>query len=179
MNIIGWIREGDKAACGGTVVEGDLTCTSHGRAYSFHGARMACRKNCVIAEGFIRSTLTNGRSQVIHGMMTSGGCPLTSTLNDIDGVGNESGDEIPIRHVQNEDGEWVGKMNEGYDQHFHLTDEVTGQSLGNRFYRMTCNGRVIEGYSDSNGHTSKIETDDPAEVTIEIFPEGYTGKSMS
>lgn len=175
MKIIGWIRYGDKAACGGTVVEGDQTCTSYGRAYAFQGARMACRKHCVIVEGFPRSTLTNGRAQVIHGMVTSNGCPLQSTLNDIDGVGNESGEETPIRFVQNDEGEWVGKMNEGYDQHFVLTDEETGQPLANRHYRMTCNGKVIEGKTDSNGKTEKVSSDDPAEVTIEIMPEGYTG----
>ncbi len=97
MKIIGWIRYGDMAACGGTVVEGDQTCISYGRAYTFQGARMACRKNCVIADGFMRSTLTNGRSQVIHGMVTSGGCPVYSTLNDIDGVGNESGGSIAAK----------------------------------------------------------------------------------
>lgn len=68
MKILGWIRYGDKAACGGTVIEGDQTCRSHGRAYAFQGARVACRKDCIIADGFPRSTLTNGRAQVIHGM---------------------------------------------------------------------------------------------------------------
>lgn len=94
MKIIGWIREGDRAACGATVIEGDPTCRSHGRAYAFVGARMACPKNCVIAQGFVRSTLTNGRAQVIHGMKTSGGCPCLSSLNDIDGVGNSDGETI-------------------------------------------------------------------------------------
>ena len=175
MKIIGWIRYGDKTACGGTVIEGDQNCISHGRAYAFQGARIACRKNCVILEGFPRSMLTNGRQQVLHGMVTSGGCPCYSTLNDIDGVGNESGKKIPIRFVRNEKGDWVGKMNEGYDQHFVLTDEETGQPLSNRYYRMTCNGKVIEGKTDSNGKTEKVYSDDPGEVTIEIMPEGYTG----
>ena len=62
---------------------------------------------------------------------------------------------------------------EGYDQHFHLTDEVTGKSLAKRFYRMTYNGRVIEGYSDDDGHTTRVESSNPGEVKIEIFPEGY------
>jgi uncharacterized Zn-binding protein involved in type VI secretion len=84
MRIIGWIREGDKAACGGTVVEGLATCTGRGVPYGYQGPRMACRKRCVIAEGFARATLVNGRGRVIHGMKTSGGCPLISTLNDLD-----------------------------------------------------------------------------------------------
>jgi uncharacterized Zn-binding protein involved in type VI secretion len=175
MEIIGWIREGDKAACGGTVVEGDQFTISDGRAYTFEGARMACPKNCVIAEGYAFSTLTNGRSQVIHGMKTSGGCPLISTLNDCDGVGNERGEDVPIRFVLGEAGEWVGKTNEGYDQHFVLTDEKTGAPVSDRYYRMTIKGKIIEGKSDAAGRTQKVAADDPSEVMIEIMPEGYTG----
>lgn len=62
---------------------------------------------------------------------------------------------------------------ETYDQHFCLTDEITGMPLAKRFYRMECNGRIVEGYSDENGFTAKVEADDPTEVKIEIFPEGY------
>jgi uncharacterized Zn-binding protein involved in type VI secretion len=152
MNIIGWIRQGDKAACGGAVAEGDPNCISDGRPYAFHGARVTCKKNCVITEGYAHSTLTNGRSQVIHGMVTSGGCPLISTLNDVDGVGDPSGKAIPTRFVQGSDGAWAGKSNEGFDQHFVLTDEQTGKPLPDRFYRMTFNGKVVEGKSDAEGY---------------------------
>jgi hypothetical protein len=55
MEIVGWIRELDKAACDGIVVEGDPTCISYGRPNSFQGAKLACKKNCVIADGFLRS----------------------------------------------------------------------------------------------------------------------------
>lgn len=44
MEIIGWIRQGDKAACGGTVVEGLKTCTSRGVPYTYQGAQVACQK---------------------------------------------------------------------------------------------------------------------------------------
>ena len=66
-------------------------------------------------------------------------------------------------------------FDDGYDQHFYLADEVTSKPLAKRFYRMTCNGRVVEGYTDGNGRTTKVEADDPADVKIEIFPEGYAG----
>jgi uncharacterized Zn-binding protein involved in type VI secretion len=177
MEIIGWIREGDQAACGGVVAEGDPHCISMGRAYSFQGARMACPKNCVIAEGYAYELLSNGRCQVNHGMKTSGGCPLVSTLNDCDGVGSERGVEIPIRFVQDDSGAWVGKKNEGYDQYFVLSDEKTGHPLPDRHYRITFKGRTIEGKTDAYGKTGKVTADDPAEVEIEVMPEGYTGTS--
>jgi len=89
MRIIGWIREGDKAACGGTVSEGSTEEFSDGIGYSFQGAHIACGGSCVIAEGYPTSTLSNGKAQVLHGQLTSGGCALLSTLNEVDGVANE------------------------------------------------------------------------------------------
>ncbi|HEY1150265.1 MAG TPA: PAAR domain-containing protein, partial [Pseudoduganella sp.] len=90
----------DVAACGGVVAEGLSTATSNGVPYSFQGARMACRKSCVIAEGYARSTLTNGKHRVIHGQSTSGGCPLYSSINDFDGVANERGEAVPLGFIQ-------------------------------------------------------------------------------
>ncbi|WP_020656737.1 PAAR domain-containing protein [Massilia niastensis] len=175
MDIIGWIRQGDQAACGGVVAEGDPTRSSHGRAFAYQGARMACRKNCVIAEGYLHATLANRRCQVLHGMATSAGCPLASTLNDVDGVGNGKREAIPVRFVQDGDGAWSGRMNEGHDRHFVLVDEHTGESLPVRHDRMGCNGEVVEGKTDADGRTGKPTSDDPAEVHIEIMPEGYEG----
>lgn len=86
MKTAGYIRIADKTSCGGTVAEGDQTCISHGRAYAFQGARVSCRKRCVISEGLIRAILPNGRARVVHGMKTSGGCTCESTLNGEDGV---------------------------------------------------------------------------------------------
>lgn len=89
MQIIGWIRVSDKAACGSAVAEGSSCEFSDGIGYSFQGARMACTKGCVIADGYPDSTLSNGKAQVLHGQLTSGGCPLISTLNGVDGVADE------------------------------------------------------------------------------------------
>ena len=108
-------------------------------------------------------------------MKTSGGCPVLSTLNDLDGIGNESGDDVPIRFVQDDQGGWVGKTNEGYDQHFQLIDAQTGKPLANRYYRMNFDGNLREGKSDENGMTEKVTSDDPIDVCVEILPEGYAG----
>jgi uncharacterized Zn-binding protein involved in type VI secretion len=111
MKIRGWIRFGDKAACGGTVIEASAAEISNGRGYAFQGARMACRKKgCVIAEGYPLSTLSNGRCQVLHGMVTSNNCPLESTLNDIDGIGNGGGEEIHAAFVPDRDGGWTHSL---------------------------------------------------------------------
>jgi len=176
MKIIGWIREGDKAACGGAVVEGDHTCTSDGRAYSFQGARMACRKNCVIAEGWMTSTLTNGRAQVLHAMKTTGGCPLESTLNDRDGWSNEGG-EVPVKFFKNAAGQWTGITaaalasgavttpdDEGaYDE---LAQLDMGISEGMPYFVETTDGRTFSGRISADGLLPRIDTYGEDEYTV-------------
>lgn len=160
MNIIGWIRQGDKTACGGTVSEGDESCISHGRAYAFQGARVACSKNCVIADGFARSVLSNGRAQVIHGMKTSAGCPLHSTLNDIDGIGNESGKAIAEEYFLNADGTWMPvndpePLNAPYDEQAEL---MAMPIDGLPYFVQTKDGRTFSGRTGADGQLPRIDT---------------------
>jgi uncharacterized Zn-binding protein involved in type VI secretion len=133
MKIIGWIRLGDKAACGGKVVEGVANCRSRGVMYSFEGSRIACTNNCVIAERYSRSILPNRRSRVIHGMRTSSRCPLYSTLNDTDGVSRQREDAVPLSSVQNHNGKWVGDtFAEQSGKFFLVKHSETGEPLSDR-----------------------------------------------
>lgn len=160
MKIIGWIRLGDKAACGGTVIEASVVETSHGRGYSYQGARMACNKNCLIAEGFLRSTLSNGRCQLTHGQVTSGGCPLQSTLNDIDGVGNEAGESIAGKHFLNADGEWAGvKPPELHEDVYDEQPQLLALPIGGvPYYVKTLDGRTFSGTTGEDGLLPRIDT---------------------
>lgn len=173
MEIIGWVRELDHAACGGTVVEGDPFTISDGRPYAFQGARMTCKKNCVIAEGYAFSTLTNGCSQVIHGMKTSGGCPLISTLNDIDGVGNEGGDAIASRFYQTTEGEWLPKFGpehvteESPDEQVRAIDAKTGKPIPELAYYIEApDGSTYTGYTDADGLCERVTTYQPEQLTV-------------
>lgn len=167
MKIIGWIRYGDKAACGGTVVEGVPTGTSQGVPYSFQGARMACRKNCVIAEGYPLSTF-DGRSQVLHGMVTSNGCPLQSTLNDIDGVGNDSGEAVAEQHFLNADGFRAGvkKPSSHQDTYDEQPNLVAPPIEGVPYFVETMDGRTFSGRTAADGLLPRIDTYGEDEYTV-------------
>ncbi|MDR9835326.1 PAAR domain-containing protein [Herbaspirillum huttiense] len=173
MKIIGWIRYGDKAACGGTVIEGDQTCRSHGRAYAFQGARVACRKDCIISDGFPRSTLTNGRAQVIHGMKTSAGCPLLSTLNEVDGVGNASGEAVTTNFYQTTQGDWLPKFGpehlteESPDEQVRAIDGKTGEPIPDlAYYIKAPDGTTYSGYTNANGLCERVTTYHPEELSV-------------
>jgi uncharacterized Zn-binding protein involved in type VI secretion len=175
VKIIGWIRQGDTTACGGKVAEGLNTCTGRGVPYSFQGARIACRKNCVIAEGFSRSTLANGRSRVIHGMKTSGGCPISSSLNDIDGVGDESGEAIPRGFTQDHNGQWVGNaagvssgVLQAYDEQFLLLGG-DGRPLVYTYYTAKlASGELVHGETDEKGKTQRFYTASAHHIEIHL-----------
>ena len=173
MEIIGWIRFGDKASCGGTVAEASMVEISHGRGYTFTGARMSCRKNCVISGGYPLSTLSNGRTRVIHGDCTSGGCPLQSTLNDIDGIGNDSGTAIASTFYQSSDGEWLPKYGpehfteESPDEQVRAVDDKTGEPISDLAYCIEApDGTTYSGQTDSEGLCQRVSTFKPEELKV-------------
>lgn len=169
MKIIGWIRLGDKAACGGTVVEGENRMTYNGIPFAFQGARIACQKHCTIMQAHDHITLPNGRHVPHHGHLTSGGCPLMSTANDQNGWGNSSGESIPSQFVQNREGDWVACLHDSaYDLTFFIRDQVTALPLSNVRYRITLeSGKTIEGKTNANGLTENVFSDSPELATIE------------
>jgi len=166
MKIIGWIRKGDKAACGGSVAEGDPLCTGWGLAYAFQGAQIACKKNCSIAEGFGSCTLMNGRVAVLHGMRTSGGCPLLSTLNDLDGVSNGDG-SVPTSFFLNADGHWTGTAPAAekarYDEQVLLQHR---RAEGLPYRIETMDGRVFSGRIGPDGLLPRVDTFGEDEYTV-------------
>lgn len=136
---------------------------------------MACRNNCVIAEGLSRATLPNGRNFVIHGMKTSGGCPVFSTLNDVDGIGNECGEAVPIGFVQDHNGEWIGNtagvsssVCEAYDEQFLLLSG-DGRPLATTYYTAKfASGELVYGETDDEGKTQRFYTSGEHQIEIHL-----------
>jgi hypothetical protein len=130
----------------------------------------------VIAEGYAFSTLTNGCSQVIHGMRTSGGCPLYSTLNGVDGVADEGGEAIAEQHVLNADGHWVPVKKPAPDAHPH--DErpqlVAPPIRGVPYYIETLDGRTFSGRAEADGLLPRIDTRTEDEYTLYWGDEALT-----
>lgn len=167
MKIVGWVRKGDKTACGGTIVEGVPNCTSHGQQIAFQGARVSCSKGCVIAEGFSDSTLPNGSVRVLHGMRTSGGCPCYSTLNDIDGVA-AGGGAIVDKHFLNADGKWAPvKDPEPHEDHYDERTQLVAPPIeGMPYYIETMDGRTFSGRVEADGLLPRINTYGEDEYTV-------------
>jgi hypothetical protein len=139
---------------------------------------MACNKQCIITQGDDHTTLPNGRSRVLHGMLTSAGCQLQSSLNDIDGLENVGNQRIYSAFVPSQNGKWKSinppeqQHDRQYDEYFILMDEKTGAPARNRFYRITLSsGEIIEGYTDKEGRTHYAISDQPVDLRLEIAPQ--------
>lgn len=165
MSIIGWIREGDAAACGGSVRQGHPAFISHGKALAHQGSPMACKKNCVVMAGEHHFTLPDGLPQALHGDKTSGGCPLASTLNGIHGVGNASGAPIVTSYFQPAaaglepaalaDEPWLPGQ---YDDRYMLLGVSDGKPLANTAYAIEReDGSIEHGTTDADGHTHLLK----------------------
>ncbi|SNT15753.1 hypothetical protein SAMN06265795_11597 [Noviherbaspirillum humi] len=148
--------------------------TSHGRELTFYGAQMACRKRCQIVEAHSRIKLPNGRNIPHHGNITTAGCPLISTLNDVHGWSSESGEDGGDTYRQNDAGEWVKVLSPRrheeceHDQHVILLNE-DGQPLEGIPYRLTdARGAVIEGKTCQDGKTQLIAGDSGDTFDCEI-----------
>ena len=159
MRILGWIREGDLTACGGRVIEGDQRVKGRGRAYAFEGARIACEKGCVIAQGYARARLTNGRQRVIHGMLSTNGCPCYSTLNNVDGAGDVDGSSVSEHYVRDALGHWIGSDQgpapQQFDEQFKL--QASGVD-GVPYYIVLVDGRSQSGRLAADGLMPRIAT---------------------
>lgn len=171
--ILGWLRLGDKAACGGTVCEGIPNNTSMGKSLTFVGAKIACGHGCVIVGGLPTYT-DNGRAIPYHLHSSSRGCPIYSTLNDIDGWEDGKDSAIAERCFQNAEGEWMPIFSPrkhekcAYDQHLIFEDQDE-QLLEGILYRLTdVNGAVIEGTTAIDGKTKIMAGDEGETLDCDI-----------
>lgn len=178
-----FIVVGDKTSHGGAVVSGTNFSSTGGQLIARKGDQVhcpQCKKMTTIIEGD-QTMIVDGQPVALHGHKTSCGAVLISSQRPTtkeygsSAANTNSFASFFSPYVAEEDDVRM-KFND-YDQHFILIDDETGKPYFNRYYRMTCNEQVIEGKTDANGKTAKVVADEPADVKIEIFPEGHTGSS--
>lgn len=168
---------GDTTSHGGTILEGFPTLNVYGRLASGMGHKVRCPR-CKgifsIIEGAENRTV-NGIPIALEGMLTSCGAAL---------VASQRNARVAIDHTAAA-GLAFGPAVEGmlddhhsdaspkdYDQHFEVLDEVTGQPMANRRYRITVDGLSFEGVTDSEGRTQRILAKDAMQATLEVLPGG-------
>jgi uncharacterized Zn-binding protein involved in type VI secretion len=170
MKILGWIRVGDRAACGGIVTEGYDKISYDGIAYSHQDAKINCSQACVIVEAASFYRLPNGKAVPYHGHRTSGGCPLHSTINDLCGYATDDAEGVPTQYVSDGCGGWKPCSHDSpFDLSFQIRNARTGQPMSNMSYRIELDdGRSVVGCTDATGQTMVIHSDHPSHATLTI-----------
>lgn len=162
-----WIVQGDKTSHGGTVIEGDPTFTTHGKPVAHVGHKVTCPK-CKggpfpIVTG-APDFINNGQPVARHGDKTACGATLISG-QVVSVWGSERGSSGSTAST-------ASCSAAQFDQHFQLYDEQTGDVLADRRYKIHYSGGVVEGVTDSQGFTAKVNGRSAEQIRIEIFAEG-------
>jgi len=181
---------GDRTSHGGVVITGSPFSDVEGKAIARIGDKVTCPKK---GHGRVTTIVTGDITDIIdgspiarHGDVTACGAMLISsqmlTYVDEEGDGGYEGKGAAPMGASSAFAAVrrppvAQRADDRFDQHFLLNDEVTGEPLANRFYRLTWKGRSVEGYTNGEGLTERVEADTAVDVQIEIFPEGYTGSA--
>ena len=152
-------RVGDQVTCprrghGTTViVSGDPTMIIDGKPAARHGDKCACGAT-LIASQAVSTTADGGASN-----------PAKASSAQASNAANLAQHSTPRMEISPETGLFVMS----HDQFFVLTDEVTGEPLVRWRYRLTWGGRKVEGVTDEQGQTQKVEAPNKSDVTIEVL----------
>lgn len=152
-------RVGDQVTCpkkghGTTViVTGDPTMVIDGMPAARHGDKCACGAT-LISSQFVSTTADGGASnhQAASAAQAAGAAHLVQQSS-------------PRMEIDEASGLFVLS----HDQFFVLTDELTGESLSQWKYRLTCGDKTVEGTTNSAGQTQKIAAKEKSDVKIEIL----------
>jgi hypothetical protein len=104
---------------------------------------------------------------VTHGMKTSDGCPLLSTLNDRDGVSNQAGQVVPTSFFLNADNQWAPVAPAQYEARYDEQPKLQEpRAEGMPYFVQTMDGRTFSGRVGSNGLLPRIDTYGEDEYTV-------------
>jgi len=159
---------GDRTSHGGVVIEGSQASDTHGKAIARVGDRVTCPKKghggtTVITSGD-PTFILDGNPVARHGDMTACGAILLSsqvaTFADpgTAAQGTDSSSALAgLVRPATQNASQSPSQPALYDQHFLVSDQVTGKPLAGIPYRLTLEtGEAVEGVTNSNGLTETV-----------------------
>jgi uncharacterized Zn-binding protein involved in type VI secretion len=174
------ICKGDRTSHGGTVIEGDETCTTGGRAIAKRNHMTfcpQCKGNFPIAEGLDFFTFT-GLGTVLEGMKTACGAQLIASQHEMrldDRTGGEgsaatSGATSNASATGSTSASAVAPSNVAttdFRGAFCVIDEDSGQPCPDIQYRIELSdGRVLRGVTNAQGETEYLSAGDRATAKL-------------
>ncbi len=176
-----YITVGAHTTAGGVVVSGSSRITINDAAVALEGDKIACR-SCkstghILCTGPRHPEVFDGKPVALENDFCICGCSPPPRLIPSQSLRFQTleGQATPHKHaIASAPALVADKLGANNDDDssyvFHLIDEVNGELLANRRYRLTYSGRVIEGTTDVEGRTSEVKAN-PGAVKIEILSE--------
>lgn len=176
---------GDQTDHGGVVIEASVMTDTHGKGIARVGDQVTCPKRnhgtTVIVTGD-PTMIIDGKAAARHGDKCACGATLISS-QFVSTVGDGGGSSSSAAHHDDDQDAPAQAAQpppppEGFeppvehDQHFLLLDEVTGDPLRGRKYKLSWLGRSVEGTTGDDGLTQTVSAPRAEEVKIEIYAEG-------
>lgn len=172
-----WIVQGDTTSHGGTVLAGDAIFIADGKPVARMGDPVACPKcKGVFPINSATEILigSNGQRVARHGDKTACGAILIAggqSHGVYDGAAGSGGGAAGSAAAA------AANLAEelAFDQHFHVTDEVSGEALADWPYVIEmADGRRVEGRTDAAGKTQKVSADDALGAVLHVFEPEVT-----
>jgi hypothetical protein len=176
-----FLARGDRAKSA-VITEGFDFVTCSNPPPAVHLATVGMRTYCSACkrEGYIAprgprwpGTAQNGKQWALSGDVNICACdpaPVFYPSRERHMTMSFTADEV--RALMAGDGAAIGRMAERneYDQHFRLLDQRTREPMPGVAYRIaTDDGEVIEGLTDSQGHTRRVSGNSSLPVTIHVM----------
>jgi uncharacterized Zn-binding protein involved in type VI secretion len=168
---------GDTTTHGGTVLEGFANFEVYGRLASGKGHKVRCPR-CkgifVIIEGAENRTVGDV-PLALEGMLTSCGAALVASQRAATAeTGDIAAASVAFGSMADaaSDDRAIGEAAKDYDQQFQVLDEVTGEPVANRRYRLTIGGMRFEGTTDHEGKTQRVSAKRGLDAHLDVLPEG-------
>lgn len=175
---------GDQTDHGGVVIEASVMTDTHGKGIARVGDQVTCPKRnhgtTVIVTGD-PTMIIDGKAAARHGDKCACGATLisgqfVSTVGDGGGVSSaahhDDDHDAPAPATQPSPSSETPDQSVEHDQHFLLLDEVTGDPLRGRKYKLSWMGKSVEGVTGDDGLTQTVSAASTEEVKIEIYAEG-------
>ncbi|WP_296228370.1 PAAR domain-containing protein [Ralstonia sp. UBA689] len=172
------IRVGDKTTAGGTVVDGDHTCTHHGIALSYNGALIICPackstgRACNVPP--MREITFQGKQALLENDICLCKCNPPPRLiasqntmyisfdgDELTGMGLRANVD-PLPEVTN------SEQSDIFDEQFMLVND-SGFPMANMYYTIKPpSGELQYGVTDHSGKTQRFRTDFSKRIAIYI-----------
>ncbi|RKT26453.1 putative Zn-binding protein involved in type VI secretion [Paraburkholderia sp. RAU2J] len=165
---------GDKTTAGGVVIQGEESCTNHGKPLAYHGAQVYC--HACKTTGYIcnippyRPMVLRGKQVALENDICLCKCeppPRLIASQNTSSMSFDSGELAAMGYTSNGTRILQAAADALYDEQFTLTDSV-GTPLPNTYYTIIRPGDVLHGTTDSQGRTARYQTNGAQHISIHL-----------